>query len=105
MVPLARHSIRAVHDDDLEAVLHGLGILGELKAGIVDCLAADNAFYRPITVGPALAPPDTSKARIKIIADIRADDPPSPVYFDEINLTSSMEPSGYFPLLLKNYAR
>ena len=72
---------------------------------LVDCLSEDNDFYRPITVGPTLAPPDTSKARIKIIADIRTPDPPSPVYFDEISLTSSMKPTGYFPLLLKNFPR
>ena len=63
------------------------------------------AARRPITVGPTLAPPDTSKARIKIIAGIRTADPPSLVYFDEISLTSSMQPSGYFPLLLKNDRR
>ena len=70
---------------------------------LVDCLSENNDFYRPITVVAALVPPDTSKARIKIIADIRTADPPNPVYFDEINLTSSMEPSGYLPLLLNNY--
>ena len=70
---------------------------------LVDCLAEDNGFYRPITVGPTVAPPDTSKARIKASADIRTADPPNPVYFDEICLTSSMQPSGYFPLLLNNY--
>ena len=71
---------------------------------LVDCLSEDNGFYRPITVGPTLAPPDTSKARIKASADIRTADRPSPVYFDEINLTSSMQPRGYFPLLLNNCA-
>ena len=40
-----------------------------------------------------------SAGSIRAAADIRTADPPSPVYFDEINLTSSMEPSGYFPLL------
>ena len=72
---------------------------------LADCLSEDNSYYRPITIGPTVAPPDTSKARIKIIADIRTPNPASPMYFDEINLTSSMEPRGYFPLLLKNYAR
>ncbi len=70
---------------------------------LADCLSEDNDFYRPITVVSALSPPDTSKARIKIIAAIRTADAPSPVYFDEVGLTSSMQPVGYFPLLLKNY--
>ena len=72
---------------------------------LADCLSEENGFYRPLTVGPTLAPPDTSKARIKIIADIRTASPASPMYFDEISLTSSMEPRGYFPLLMNNYAR
>ena len=72
---------------------------------LVDCLSEDNGFYRLITVGPTLAPPDTSKASITIIADIRTQNPPNPMYFDELALTSSMQPSGYFPLLLKNCAR
>jgi len=49
-------------------------------------------------------PPETSKARIKASADMRTADPRSPMYFDKICLTSSMQPSGYFPLLLKDYA-
>jgi len=39
------------------------------------------------------------------IAELLDADPPHPVYFDEIRLTSNMMPSGYFPLLLKNYGR
>jgi hypothetical protein len=54
-------------------------------------------------VGPTLAPPDTSKARIELLADIRTANPPGPVYFDEVCLTSSMQPTGFFPLLLKTY--
>jgi hypothetical protein len=70
-----------------------------------DCFSGDNDYYRAITVGPTLPPSDASVARIKAVADIFGANPPSPVYFDELRFTSSMEPSGYFPLLLKNYRR
>jgi len=42
---------------------------------------------------------------MKAVADIRTASPPSPVYFNEICLTSNTMPSGYLPLLLKNYGR
>lgn len=70
-----------------------------------DCFYDDNDYYRAITVGPTLPPSDASVARIKAVADISGANPPGPVYFDELSFTSSMEPSGYFPLLLKNYPR
>jgi hypothetical protein len=78
---------------------HGTGGVDEVQY----CLSQDAGYYRPITVGPTLAPPDTSKARIKLLADIRTADPPSPVYFDDIRLTSNLMPRGYLPLGLKNY--
>ena len=46
-----------------------------------------------------------SEHRIMAIAELLDADPPHPVCFDEIRLTSNMMPSGYFPLLLKNYGR
>lgn len=70
-----------------------------------DCFSGDNNYYRPITIGPTLPPSDASVARIKAVAEILGANPPSPVYFDELNFTSSMEQSGYLPLLLKNYRR
>jgi hypothetical protein len=39
------------------------------------------------------------------IAQLLEAGPPHPVYCDETRLTSNMMPSGYFPLLLKNYGR
>jgi hypothetical protein len=70
-----------------------------------DCLYGDNDYYRPITIGPTLPPSDASVARIKAVADIFAANPPGPVYFDELSFTSSLERTGYLPLLLKNYPR
>ena len=69
------------------------------------CLSDDNDFYRPITVGPATAPSDVTRARIKARAEIRTANPPNSVYFDGLSLTSSMMPNGFFPLCLKNYPR
>jgi hypothetical protein len=68
-------------------------------------LTDDNDFYRPITAGPAVAPLNTSKARIKLMANIRTANPSHPIYFDELSLTSTMMPRGFFPLSLKNYPR
>jgi len=65
----------------------------------------DNDFYRPVTVGPATAPPGAYKARIVGLADIRTSPPPNPVYFDDLSFTSNMMPNGFFPLSLKNYRR
>jgi len=39
------------------------------------------------------------------LAEIRTENPPNSVYFDELNLTSNMMPNGFFPLSLKNYRR
>jgi len=66
-------------------------------------LTDDNDFYRPMTVGPALAPQDVSRARIKLIADIRTPNPANPIFFDELSLTSTMMPKGFLPLSLKSY--
>jgi hypothetical protein len=68
-----------------------------------DCLYSDSDYYRPMTVGPTLPPSDASVARIKAVAKIFGVNPPGPVYFDELSFTSSLERSGYLPLLLKNY--
>jgi len=68
-------------------------------------LTDDNDFYRPMTVGPALAPTDASRARIKLIAKIRNANPANPTYFDELRLTSTMMPHGFLPLSVKNYRR
>jgi hypothetical protein len=68
-------------------------------------LTDDNDFYRPITAGPAVAPLNTSKARIKLIANIRTANPSDPIYFDELSLTSSIMPRGFLPLSLKSYPR
>ena len=70
-----------------------------------DCISGDAGYYRPITVALAKAPPDASRARIMAVAELLDAGPPNPVYFDEIHLTSNMMPSGYIPLLLKNYGR
>ena len=67
-----------------------------------DCISGDAGYYRPITVALAKAPPDVSRARIMAIAELLDADPPHPVYFDEIRLTSNMMPRGFLPLLLKN---
>lgn len=37
MRQLPREPIRAVHDDDLEELLEGLGILGRFRAGRLSC--------------------------------------------------------------------
>jgi len=68
-------------------------------------LRDDNGYYRPITIGSAIAPPDASKARISAVAWIRDSPPPNPVYFDELSLTSNMMPVAFIPLCLKNYPR
>jgi len=68
-------------------------------------LTDDNDFYRPMTVGPALAPTDASRARIKLMANIGDANPPNPIYFDELSLTSTMMPKGFLPLSLKSYRR
>jgi hypothetical protein len=76
-------------------------------SGIVESgqLTDDNDFYRPITAGPAVAPPNTSRARIKLIADIRTPTPSHSIYFDELSLTSTMMPQMFIPLSLKSYRR
>jgi hypothetical protein len=68
-------------------------------------LGADSDFYRPVTVGPLVAPPDATKARIRAVAKIRSPNPPNPIYFDDISLTCSLTPRLFLPLQLKDYAR
>jgi len=70
-----------------------------------ECLSDDDDFYFPITVGPTVAPSDATRAKIKAMAEVRTANPSIPVYFDELALTSSMMPKGFFPLSLKNYPR
>jgi hypothetical protein len=70
-----------------------------------DCVYDLNDYYRPLTVGPTIAPLDATAARIKAVAGIRTANPPNPVYFDEISLTCSLTPRLYSPLLLKSYPR
>ena len=70
-----------------------------------DSVTDNTGNYRPITLGPIAAPPDGSKARISAIADLATSDPPSPIFFDDLRLTSNMMPRGRLPLLLKNYQR
>jgi hypothetical protein len=65
----------------------------------------DEDFYRPITVGPVVAPPDASRAKVRLVAWIYGSPPPRPIYFDEFTLTSNMMPSAFLPLFLKNYPR
>jgi hypothetical protein len=79
--------------------------VGSGSPDVQKCLFGNNAFYRAITVGPVSAPPDASKARIKALADIRTANPPNPLYFDELRLTSNMMPIGFLPLSLKSYPR
>jgi hypothetical protein len=69
------------------------------------CLSDDNDFYRPITLGPTEAPLDATSAKIECVAVIRTSPLTNPIYFDELSLTSSMMPNGFFPLSLKNYRR
>jgi hypothetical protein len=78
---------------------------GSTALPLEDCFAGNQDFYRPITVGPTLAPPDATQARIKAVAEMLAANPRNPVYFDELSLTSSMMPRGFFPLSLKNSPR
>jgi hypothetical protein len=70
-----------------------------------DWVTDDHGYYRPITVGPVTPPPDASKARISAVAEIRTSPPTSPIFFDDLRLTSNMMPNGFFPLSLKNYRR
>jgi len=71
----------------------------------LDGLAAD---YRPITVGPTLAPPDTVTARIMARANVANSKPANPVCFDDLSFTSNIPPTPtpipyYVPLVLKDY--
>jgi hypothetical protein len=68
-------------------------------------LTDDNDFYRPVTVGPLVAPPDATEARIRAVAKIREPNPTNPVYFDDISLTCNLTPRFFLPLQLKSYAR
>jgi hypothetical protein len=67
------------------------------------CLKGEADFYRPLTVGPVVAPSSVDVARISAVAEIRVPNPPTPVYFDEISLTCSLTPRLYLPLLPKHY--
>jgi hypothetical protein len=69
------------------------------------CLTKEADFYRPLTVGPLVAPSNATGARISAVAEIREPDPPSPVYFDEISLTCSLTPRLFTPLVLRSYRR
>jgi hypothetical protein len=69
------------------------------------CLTGEADYYRPLTVGLLVAPSSATNARISAVAEIREPNPPSPVYFDEISLTSSLTPRLYLPLQLKSYQR
>jgi hypothetical protein len=70
-----------------------------------ECFSDDISFYRPITVGPVAAPSNVTRAKIRATAEIRTPNPPSPVYFDDLSLTSNMMPIGFLPLSLKSYPR
>jgi len=83
----------------------GIEWLGSSWPDVEECLSGNNCFYLPLTVSIAAAPPDASRARIKLIADIRTENPSSPIFFDELGLTSSMMPNGFLPLSVKNYRR
>jgi hypothetical protein len=67
-----------------------------------DCLSGDVGYYRPITIAAVTAPPDTSTARIMVVAVLLDAAPPNPAYFDEILFTSNMMPVGYVPLVQKD---
>jgi hypothetical protein len=69
------------------------------------CLTGEADYYRPLTVGLLVGPSDATAARISAVAEIREPNPPSPVYFDDISLTSSLTPRLYLPLQLKSYER
>jgi hypothetical protein len=69
------------------------------------CLDGGASVYQPLVVGPVVAPSNVDVATIIAVAEIRALDPPSPVYFDEISLTCSLTPRLYVPLVSKNYPR
>jgi len=69
------------------------------------CLKGEADVYRPLTVGPLVAPSDATGARISAVAEIRVPNPPNPVYFDAISLTCSLTPRLYLPLLSKNHPR
>jgi len=62
----------------------------------------DNPFYRQVTVGPVVAPPDASTAKISAVAKLHTSLPENPIYFDDLRLTSNMIPRNRLPLLLKN---
>jgi len=79
--------------------------VGSDSPDLKDCLSDDRDFYRPITLGPADAPLDARSAKIEGVAVIRTSPLTNPIYFDELSLTSSMMPNGFFPLSLKNYPR
>jgi hypothetical protein len=70
-----------------------------------ECLTDDNDFYRPLTVGPVMAPSSATKARISALAEVRDENPSSPAYFDDLTLTCSLTPRLHVPLLFKNYPR
>lgn len=69
------------------------------------CLTPEIGFYRPLTVGPVIAPPKATEARISGVAEIREANPPSTVYFDELSLTCSLTPRLRLPLVLRSYPR
>jgi hypothetical protein len=79
--------------------------VGSDSPDLKDCLSDDRDFYRPITLGPADAPLDATSAKIEGVAVIRTSPLTNPIYFDELRLTSTMMPNGFFPLSLKNYRR
>jgi hypothetical protein len=62
----------------------------------------DNPFYRAVTVGPTIAPPDASTARISAVAKIRTAGPENPMYFDDLSLTSNLVPRSCLPLVLNS---
>jgi hypothetical protein len=68
-------------------------------------LTDDAGFYRPITLGPAVAPPDASRAQIRLVAWIRESPAEEPICFDELTVNSNMVPVAFIPVCLKNYPR
>jgi hypothetical protein len=69
------------------------------------CLVDESDFYRPLTIGPLVAPSSATGVRISALAEMIDPDPTDPVYFDEISLTCSLTPRQYLPLLSKKHRR
>jgi hypothetical protein len=102
-----------MNDPSFDQVCLRIAWLPPSSPAVQRCLDIVAPDYRPITVGPNVAPMDAVTARITARAKIGTSNPPSPVHFDDLSFTSNVSatpvpsPSGpvsfYMPLVLKNY--